>query len=149
MGNDQTPVTTYINNNAYRLTKDIMEIFAYINTVAGVNVITHKTATKTGVPHPVFDIVDTDLQKQERIKQIRDANKALNLTKDEVANRVWKYRYIPPALESNYFERNLGDNKELTKIRQLHTTDGFKRKDVIEPQPENWVRPQITSSYLA
>jgi hypothetical protein len=117
MGNDQTPVTAYINNNAYRLTKDIIDIFAYINTVAGVNVITHKNATKTGVPHPVFNIEDTDLQKQKQIKQIRAANKALDLSKAEVANKVWKCRYIPPALESNYFERNLGEN--ITKIYQL------------------------------
>jgi aspartate carbamoyltransferase regulatory subunit len=78
MGNDQTPVTIYLNDNAYRLTKkDIIDIFDYINDVAGVNVITYKTANVTGVAHPVFDITDTDLAKQQQIKQIRAQNKAL------------------------------------------------------------------------
>jgi hypothetical protein len=36
MDNDQTPVTIYLSDNAYRLTKkDIIDIFTYINTVAG------------------------------------------------------------------------------------------------------------------
>jgi hypothetical protein len=60
-----------------------------------------------------------------------------------------KYRYIPPSLESNYFERNLGDNRDLTKIRQLQPTDEFKRKELRELQPHDWVRPTLTSEYLA
>jgi hypothetical protein len=129
MGNDQTPITIYLNDNAYRLTKkDIIDIFTYINTVAGQNVITHKTANIMGIAHPVFDIVDTNLQKQAKIKQIRATNKGTQLSKTNVANRVWKYRYIPPSLESTYFERNVGNNKELTKIKQFVPTDEFKRR---------------------
>jgi hypothetical protein len=96
MGNDQTPVTAYLNNNAYRITKkDILDIFIYINTVAGVNVITAELKADSGDPHAKFRILDTDLQKQERIKQIHAQNKAINVSKDDVASRVWKYRYIP------------------------------------------------------
>jgi hypothetical protein len=49
MGNDQTSVTIY------RLTKkDIIDNFIYINTVAGQNVITHKTANISEVAHPRY-----------------------------------------------------------------------------------------------
>jgi hypothetical protein len=145
MGNNQTPVTMYLNNNSFRLTKkDIIDIFAYINDVSTVS-----ASTPEGSRHPVFNIMDTDLQKRQQIKQIRATNKAKDLTKEEVAGKVWKYCYIPPSLESFYFERNVGDNKELTKIRQLVPTEPFKRKEPTESAPQNWVIPGLTSEYLA
>jgi hypothetical protein len=51
--------------------------------------------------------------KQAQIKAVRAANKnnADKLTNELVAGKVWKYRYIPPTLESDYFERNVGHNK--------------------------------------
>jgi hypothetical protein len=67
----------------------------------------------------------------------------------DIAGKVWKYRYLPPALESSYFERNVGDNKNLTKIRQLVPTDPFKRNEFGEQTPQNWVRPGLKSEYLA
>jgi hypothetical protein len=103
----------------------------------------------TGVPHLVFNITDTDLVKQIQIKTIRATNKGKQLTKEQVAGKVWKYRYIPPALESDYFERNFGDNKEITKIKQLIPTDPFKRNEYKEPTPTTWVRPGLKSEYLA
>jgi hypothetical protein len=150
MGNNQTPVTIYLNDNSYRLTKkDIIDIFTYINTVAGYEVISSKTANMSWVPHPVFDITDTDLLKQQQIKAIRPANKAKDLSKEDVASKVWKYRCIPPSLESEYFERNVSDAKDLTKIRQLVPTNEFKRNDFAEQPPSNWVRPGIKSEYLS
>jgi hypothetical protein len=86
--------------------------------------------------------------RNNRIKQIRAENKGKNLTKEEVANKVWKYRYIPPAFETQYFERNVGDNKELTKIRQLNQTAPFKRSYFSENAPSDWVIPGLKSEYL-
>jgi hypothetical protein len=58
MGNEQTPVTIYLNDNAYRLAnKDIPDIFDYINDVAGEKIITATAATLEGGRHPVFNIV--------------------------------------------------------------------------------------------
>jgi hypothetical protein len=69
MDAQQTPVTIYLNDNAYRLTsKDILEIFIYINHVAGENVIAAKLEAKSGDAHAKFTITDTDLVKQEQIK---------------------------------------------------------------------------------
>jgi hypothetical protein len=66
MGNEQTPVTMYLNENSYRLTKkDIIDIFSYINAVAGENVIAAKFEAKSGDPHVKFVITDADLVKQE------------------------------------------------------------------------------------
>jgi hypothetical protein len=133
MGKGQTLVTIYLNGNAYHLAKkDIIDIFQYINTVAGYDVITTELKAGTGDPHAKFNILDTDLQKQQKIKQIRATNKAKDSTKADITNRVSKYRYIPPALESNYFERNVGDNSELTKIKQLVPTARFKRNEFKE-----------------
>jgi hypothetical protein len=55
MGNDQNPVTIYLNDNSLNLTqKDIIDIFTYINTVAGENVIAAKLQVTTGDPHANF-----------------------------------------------------------------------------------------------
>jgi hypothetical protein len=145
MGSEQTPVTIYLNDNAYRLTKkDILDIFIYIKAIAGDNIITAKLEDKTGDSHAKFVITVTDLVNQEHIKTIRATNKGTQLSKADVAGKVWKYRYIPPALESNYFERNVGDNKETTKIKQLKQTYLFKRNAFGEQIPSNWVRPGVT-----
>jgi hypothetical protein len=150
MGNEQTPVTTYLINNSYRLTKkDIIDIFAYINAVAGEDIITSTTANIQGVSHPVFNITDTDLVKQQQIKAIRAQNRGTELSKKDLAGKVWKYRYLPPSLESSYFERNVGNNKNLTKIKQLVPTDPFKRNEFGEQTPHDWVRPGLKSEYLA
>jgi hypothetical protein len=150
MGNEQTPVTAYLINNSYRLTqKDIPDIFNYINTVAGENVINGELQNVSGSPHLVYKIEDTDLVKQQQIKQIRAINRGTELTKKQLAGKVWKYSYLPPSLESDYFERNVGDNKNLTKIKQLVPTNPFKRNEYIEQTPHDWVRPGLKSEYFA
>jgi hypothetical protein len=53
------------------------------------------------------------------------------------------------TFESEYFERNVGDNKELTKIKQLIPTAPFKRNEFAEQVPQTWVTPGLTSEYLA
>jgi hypothetical protein len=129
VGNEQTQVTIYLNENSYHLAnKDILDIFTYINAVAGENVITAVDANAEGIPHPVFNITYINLQKQERIKAIRAANKRTELSKNRLLVKFGNID-IPPALESEHFERNTGDNKESTKIKQLVPTDPFKRNE--------------------
>jgi hypothetical protein len=104
----------------------------------------------TGRPHQVFITEDTDLTKQIKIKEIRAANKTAStgFTKKNIADRVWKYRYLPPALENEYFERNVGDNKDVTKIRPLQPVDLFKRREYNELPPSSFTTPSFKSSYL-
>jgi hypothetical protein len=130
VGNNRINATQYLINNAYRIiNKDITNIFNHINKTAGYNPITYKAANKTGKSHPIFDIVDQDLLRQEQIKQIRAQNKAASggYSKKDIAGKVWKYCYLHPALESEYFERNTNGNKELTKIRQVETIPPYTR----------------------
>jgi hypothetical protein len=71
---DRIQATQYLINNAFRIVnRDIPDI-SYINTVAGEEVITAKSASVTRKTHPVFQITDKDLQKQEKIKAIRMVN---------------------------------------------------------------------------
>jgi hypothetical protein len=69
-------------------------------------------------------------------------------SKKDVAGKVWKYRYLPPALESEYFERNTGENKDLTKIRQVETIAPYARAKYDQLPPTNYVGPNFQSAYL-
>jgi hypothetical protein len=149
--NNRIYATQYLINNAYRIiNKDIPDIFDHINKTAGYSHISYKAANMTGKSHPVFDIVDGDFLKQQQIKELRATNKAASsgYSKKDITNKVWKYRYLPPALESEYFERNTGGNKELTKIRQVEIIPPYTRGKYTKLPPTNNVGPNFQSPYL-
>jgi Tfp pilus assembly protein PilW len=58
--------------------------------------------------HNVFNILNQNVLKQEKLKAIRNENKAKipQLTEENITNAVWKYRYVSPGLDTKYFERN-------------------------------------------
>jgi hypothetical protein len=120
---DSTFVTRFmINNSDQFVQSDIPSTFNYINKISGREAITYdpdnlfvqdKTTKK-----PLFNILDNDLQNQIQIKKIREAakNKRSTLTKEEVAGKVWKYRYLPPDPRTSLFERNAVDAAKFTKV---------------------------------
>jgi hypothetical protein len=125
IGGNQIQATQLLLLNAHRVTnQDIPDILDYINNVAGYHPITYKATNVIGKTYPVFEVTDTDVQKQ-KMKAIRAANKVVSAgySKKDVTDKVWKYKYLLPALESEYFERNVGDDKEITKLRQVKAID--------------------------
>jgi hypothetical protein len=78
MGGNQIQATRYLILNAHRIAnQDIPDIFKYINDSAKCDVITAKAANVSGKSHPVFQITDKDVVKQERTKTIRTANRRI------------------------------------------------------------------------
>jgi hypothetical protein len=76
VGGNQIQATQYLISNAYPMVNgDIIDIFAHINTTAGDEVITTKFVNISEKTYAVFQIVDKDLVKQQRIKEIRAKNK--------------------------------------------------------------------------
>jgi hypothetical protein len=127
-----------------------MDIFKHINFVFGYNPIAYEVQTVSWKTHPVFKITDQDLLKQEQIKQIRAVNKAASSTysKKDIAGKVWKYHYLPPAFESEYFERNTGGDKELTKFRQVEPVAPYTRSKYNQLPPSNFIVQNLQSPYL-
>jgi hypothetical protein len=72
-------------NEAFRLiNKDILDIFQYINSTTGsYHPIHYELVDSQQKGHQIFQILDVDVQKQEKLKAIRETNKAQreNLTK--------------------------------------------------------------------
>jgi hypothetical protein len=111
-----------INNTKRFIQSDIPSIFNYINKISGREAITYDPGNllvpdKT-TKNPTFNIIDNDLQNQLQIKQIREAaeNKRSTVTKEEVAGKVWKYRYLPPDPRTSLFERNAVDAAKYTEV---------------------------------
>jgi hypothetical protein len=79
-----------------------------------------------------YAIVDNDLQKQKQIKQLPNAakGKRAGFTKEEVAGKIWKYRYLPPDPRTEFFERN---TREATKFREIKPVPEFTRNPFVEP----------------
>jgi hypothetical protein len=151
VGNGRIQATQYLINNAFRIVnKDIPDIFDHINKVAGYNPIAYEAITVSGKSHQEFKITDKDLLKQQQIKQIRATNKAASsgYSKKDVASKVWRYSYLHPALESEYFERNTGENKDLTKNRQVEIIAPYARSKYAELPPTTFVTPNFQSAYL-
>jgi hypothetical protein len=134
----------------YRLIKrDIPDIFAYINSTTGTyHPIQAQLVNSPQKSHDVFQVVDADVNKQEKLKQIRDTNKGqrVNLTKKNVADNVWKYRYIPPGLETNLLEKNTGAD-DVIKFRPLTRVDPYKRKEFNQRSPEDYILPSYVLPY--
>jgi hypothetical protein len=81
------------------------------------------------VIHPVvhqyvYNIRDNDLQKQLQIKELRNVAKRDTFTKEEVAEKIWKYRYLPPDPRTIFFERNASES---TKFRETKPVPEFTR----------------------
>jgi hypothetical protein len=94
------------------IAQDIPDIFRYINDVAGAyNPTAHELVANETKDHSVFQIIYRDSQKQTKLKQVREAykNKIQEFTEKDVSDKVWKYRYLQPGLDTEYFERNIGD----------------------------------------
>jgi hypothetical protein len=66
-----------------------------------------------------------------------------------VLSHLYYYRYLPPALESEYFERNTGENKDLTKIRQVEPIAPYTRGKYDQLPPSDFTAPNFQSPYLA
>jgi hypothetical protein len=118
-------------NEAFRLIhRDIPDIFAYINsTTGGYNPIDAQLVNSPQKDHKILQIIDADVNKKEKLKQICEANKTqkANLTKQDIAG---KYRCLPPGLESYLFERNR------IKFRPLTMVDPYKRKVFNQNPPD-------------
>jgi hypothetical protein len=100
--------------------------------------------------HLAFEITDAEVLKQEKIKAIHAVNKGKvgGFTKKVVTDRIWKYRYLPASLESGYFERNVGDDKELTEIRQIEPVPPYKRSEYNQLPSQTFTAPSFQSLYL-
>jgi hypothetical protein len=70
-------VRQLVLNDTYRLVnQDIPDIFEYVNSTTGTyKPIAYELTNGLQKDHKVFNIVDKDVEKQQRLKQIRDANK--------------------------------------------------------------------------
>jgi hypothetical protein len=133
-------IKRFIIDNSERLVQsDIPNIFNYINRISAREAISYDPENllvpdKT-TKNPTFNIVDNDLQNQIQIKQIREAakNKRATLTKEEVAGKVWKYRYLPPDPRTSLFERNAVDAAKFTEVPIMPE---FTRLDYKSPQTD-------------
>jgi hypothetical protein len=47
------------------------------------------------------------------------------------------------SLESEYFERNVGDNKDITKIKQMQPVDPYKRSAFDQMPPSSFIPPSF------
>jgi hypothetical protein len=111
-----------IAQEAYQMIKkDIPDIFKYINASnGGYNPIESVLVDSKDKGHKVLHVTDKDVTKQAKLKEVRQRGKTqrATLTKKQIGDKVWKYRYLPPSLDSNFFERNV-DADEVTKFRPL------------------------------
>jgi hypothetical protein len=146
-GGDTRVHQIVINEACRMVNKDIPDIFAYINSTTGTyKPIEYELVDSQQKHHQVFQIEDADVQKQEKLKAIRDANKAqrANLTKQQIADKVWKYRYIPPKLD--LFERNV-TNDDVIKFRPLTRMAPYKRNVFNQRPSEEYILPDYVSPY--
>jgi hypothetical protein len=70
-------------------------------------------------------------------------SKKTTFTKEDVARKIWKYRYLPPDPRTGFFERN---TKEETKFREIPIVPEFTRTTYVEPSVDlgkKKVKPQI------
>jgi hypothetical protein len=132
---NQTYAQTFVNNNIEQIVRvNISSVFNYINKISSYITITYDKNNyfvKNTTTHLLnFHIQDNDLQKQQQIKELRNAAKTgrTTMTKEGVASKVWKYKYIPPDPKSTFFERN---TKEGTKFREFEPVPRFEKKGVI------------------
>jgi hypothetical protein len=51
-------------------------------------------------------------------------------SEEDIAEKIWKYRYLPPDPRTNFFERN---TKESTKFREIKPVPEFTRIPFTEP----------------
>jgi hypothetical protein len=131
------------------INRDIPDIFDYINSTTGTyKPIAYELVNGQQKYHKVFNTIDQDVEKQQRLKQIRDAGKARrpNLTKQQVADTVWKYRYVPPALETKFFERNVTDD-DVIKFRPVTKVKPYARKEFSQRPPEEYMPTNYVLPY--
>jgi hypothetical protein len=130
-------IAQYINNYTNQLViSDVPTIFKYINDISGYAEIqidpSNLVAKDTTDNLFKFVIRDNDLQKQLQIKEMRNAAKTKRggFTKEDVAKRIWQYRYLPPDPRTNFFERNV---QETTKFREIKPVLEFIRTIYTKP----------------
>jgi hypothetical protein len=112
------------------IAQDLLDIFRYINDVAGTyKPISHESLVHQMKDLQVFQILDKDVQKQKKLKDIRNTtkNKIQGFTKEDISDIIWKYRYIQSSLDNNYFERNTNDY-EVSKFREFNIAKPYKRR---------------------
>jgi hypothetical protein len=130
-------IIQFINSNIDQISKsDVPAIFKYINDISGYVAIqfdrSNLLVNISSSSSYKYAIIDNDLQKQKQIKQLRNAAKAKRdtFTKEDVAGKIWKYRYLPPDPRTEFFERN---TKEVTKFREIKPVLEFTRIPFTEP----------------
>jgi hypothetical protein len=130
-------IVHYIHNITNQLVKgDIPNIFKYITDISGYDTIlfdpNNLVAKDTTDNLFKFVIRDNDLQKQQQIKEMRNAAKQKRggFSKEDVAKRIWQYQYLPPDPRSGFFERN---TNEATKFREIKSVPEFTRYPFVEP----------------
>jgi hypothetical protein len=131
------------------INQDIPDAFDYINSTTGIyKHIAYELVNGQEKRHKIFNIVDKDVLKQEKLKAIRDENKANipKLTKDQIGNAVWKYRYVPPGLETDYFERNRTKD-DVIKFRPVNRVNPYARKEFNERPAEEYIPTNYESQY--
>jgi hypothetical protein len=130
-------VVQYINSNTDQIIRgDIPTISEYMNNILG-NVAIQFDANNLLVKDESsnlskFAIPDNDLAKQKQIKEMRNTAKQQRggFTKEDVAKKIWQYKYLPPGPRTNFFERNA---QETTKFREIQPVPEFTRKTYLDP----------------
>jgi hypothetical protein len=138
-------VDQYLNANLTQIVKgDIPSIFNYINNISGyiaiqfdpknllADVSSSSSSSSSSSAVYVFNIRYNDLIKQQQIKELRNKAKLkrVSFDKEDIAKRIWQYRYLPPDPRSKFFERN---DQETTKFREIPAVPEFTRSSYVDP----------------